>query len=591
MPLSGLLKNKLLVVIPLVLILAVAAACKGDAGPAGPDGPPGPAGPQGPAGPLGIAGPQGPQGSAGVAGQAAPTPTPLAAPTATPTPAAPPAMFEPSGKMGGVLTNIPIEVCKSLDSVPDKGFCTSMHQTAIQDQPFGINAFGDVEGQMVDDWSVSSDGLTYTATLRDGLMYHDGRPMLAEYVVLSLERARNKDTSLGSILEPFVDTIASVDDDTFQIVLKEEFGLLLDALSQTSTPIFMVQTPEDAATDPLEFAPNEIGSGPFTLTSWNPGVELIWDKWDDYKPRNEAASGWAGGKWVMVDRVVNKFVVDDNTRSALLETGEVDMVHRLPPDLYDQIDGNAGVETFFDPEAKLNQLRFNHLLAPTNDLKFRQAVALAVDQIEYVLAMQPVPFARECYAIWGCGTAYESDLGADMWNARSDLEEAKALLAQSSYAGEDIIVMAATTYPEILAAGLVTQATLERIGVNVEFQAMDWAAMSERRNIKKPIGEGGWHIFHTWGGIRPPHVVSFFNNAWAGWFDNPELDGLKKAYLAGQTVAERKVATDRLQEIFMEDVPSVLLGEHFAYSGYRSEVQDYISSTQIQPFWSVWLDR
>ena len=158
MPLSGLLKNKLLVVIPLVLILAVAAACKGDAGPAGPDGPPGPAGPQGPAGPLGIAGPQGPQGSAGVAGQAAPTPTPLAAPTATPIPAAPPAMFEPSGKMGGVLTNIPIEVCKSLDSVPDKGFCTSMHQTAIQDQPFGINAFGDVEGQMVDDWSVSSDG-------------------------------------------------------------------------------------------------------------------------------------------------------------------------------------------------------------------------------------------------------------------------------------------------------------------------------------------------------------------------------------------------------------------------------------------------
>ena len=89
------LKRMLIVIVPLILILVVAAACKGDAGPRGPAGPDGPAGPQGAAGPQGSAGPQGPRGPSGAAGKAAPTPTPR--PTATPTQVM--AMMKPEGTL------------------------------------------------------------------------------------------------------------------------------------------------------------------------------------------------------------------------------------------------------------------------------------------------------------------------------------------------------------------------------------------------------------------------------------------------------------------------------------------------------------
>ena len=142
MSISWLLKRKLLLIIPLILVLAIAAACKGDTGPAGPDGSAGPSGPEGPAGAAGPAGPPGPQGSAGAAGSAAPAPTAMVpaptatsrpAPTATPTKAAPAAMYEPPGKRGGILTYIPIQDCGLLDSLPNSDWCASNHQTAVHD--------------------------------------------------------------------------------------------------------------------------------------------------------------------------------------------------------------------------------------------------------------------------------------------------------------------------------------------------------------------------------------------------------------------------------------------------------------------------
>ena len=229
-------KNKLLVVIPLVLVLALAAACKGDAGQAGI------AGPQGPAGPVGSAGPAGPLGPKGLVGDtvaaadtpvmvADPTPTPRPAPTATPTPVPAPAMFEPSGKMGGVLTYIPIQDCGLLDSVPSNDWCAGNHQVAVQDQPFGLDARGEALPQMVGEWSVTPDGLTYTMTLRDGIMYHDGTPVLAETVVASIQRWGGKAAAGKAIFEPFVTDMSALDAGTFQFVLSEPIGLILPTIA------------------------------------------------------------------------------------------------------------------------------------------------------------------------------------------------------------------------------------------------------------------------------------------------------------------------------------------------------------------------
>jgi peptide/nickel transport system substrate-binding protein len=561
MLISWLLKRKLLLIIPLILVLAIAAACKGDTGPA----------------------------PAPTAMAPAPTATSRPAPTATPTKAAPAAMYEPPGKRGGILTYIPIQDCGLLDSLPNSDWCASNHQTAVHDTLFGQDVNGEVQPQMVGEWSVSPDGLTYTMTFRDGLMYHDGRPVLAENAIASLDRWAAKDRGAKAIFDPFVVKTEALDDKTFQIILNEPVGLVLPVMSRPRlNGSVIVQAPEDSALDPLTHAPNEIGSGPFKFVLWEPGNKLIWERWDDYKPRNEPTSSWAGGKHVLLDGVDNQFVVDPNTRAALLEAGEVDMVHQLPADLFPVLDANAGIVSFFDPQANMNRMVFNTTVSPSDNVLFRQALAMAVDQAEYVAAMQPEPFARVCYSVWGCETTLETEAGADRFLAPADLDAAKDLLAQSGYAGETVVLMAAANFTEIFNAALVTDKLLTAMGVNVDFQQMDWTAMAERRNVRNDPDDGGWNVYHTWGPSREPHEQ--FDPTFVGWYENAEIAALQKDYMVAQTLDERKSIALAVQEIYMDELPDIIVGEHFGFNGHRTEVKDFIN-TMIHPFWQVWLDR
>ena len=194
-------KRRLLVFIPLILLLAVAAACEGDAGPAGPPGAQGPAGAQGAAGPEGPAGPQGAQGSAGAAGTAAaqPTPTPTRAPTATPVPVAtatptpPPVMME---KATGTL-NIGFKELGTYQAHPKLSAspARSNIQLGAYEGLASLDANRAFVSQLATDWSVSADGTIWTFKLQEGVQFHKGYgEMTAEDVVYSILQAAHEDT-------------------------------------------------------------------------------------------------------------------------------------------------------------------------------------------------------------------------------------------------------------------------------------------------------------------------------------------------------------------------------------------------------------
>ncbi|MCY4592702.1 MAG: ATP-binding cassette domain-containing protein [Alphaproteobacteria bacterium] len=81
---------------------------------------------------------------------------------------------------------------------------------------------------MVGDWSVSDDGMVYSFTLRDGLMWHDGDPVTAADCVASIERWGKPD-GMGQKLMDFTTELTAVDDKTFTLTLKEPYGLVLDS--------------------------------------------------------------------------------------------------------------------------------------------------------------------------------------------------------------------------------------------------------------------------------------------------------------------------------------------------------------------------
>ena len=80
------------------------------------------------------------------------------------------------------LRLVPHSDLKVLDPIWTTAFITRNHGYMIYDVLFAKDANGDIQPQMVDKYEVSPDKLTYTFTLRDGLAWHDGKPVTAEEI-------------------------------------------------------------------------------------------------------------------------------------------------------------------------------------------------------------------------------------------------------------------------------------------------------------------------------------------------------------------------------------------------------------------------
>src|SRR3984893_12353270 len=127
---------------------------------------------------------------------------------------------------------------KILDPIWTTAYITRNHGYLVYDTLFGTDENFQIKPQMVDRTIVSPDGMKYTFTLRDGLRWHDGQPVVSEDCVESLKRWGKRDR-FGQLLMAHTGTIAPIDKNTFTIELAEHFGPVLDALGSTR-PAFMM---------------------------------------------------------------------------------------------------------------------------------------------------------------------------------------------------------------------------------------------------------------------------------------------------------------------------------------------------------------
>jgi peptide/nickel transport system substrate-binding protein len=138
-----------------------------------------------------------------------------------------------------------------LDPVWTTAYVTRNHGYMIYDTLFGTGADGLVKPQMVDKWNVSKDQLLWTFTLRDGLEFHDGKPVTSEDVVASIRRWASRD-SFGSTLARAVDSYGTPDAKTFTIKLKTPYGVMLEALGKPSSNVPFIMPARIAATPGTE---------------------------------------------------------------------------------------------------------------------------------------------------------------------------------------------------------------------------------------------------------------------------------------------------------------------------------------------------
>jgi peptide/nickel transport system substrate-binding protein len=481
-----------------------------------------------------------------------------------------------------------------LDPIWTTAYVTRNHGYMVFDTLFAIDAEFAPHPQMVDDYSVSADKLTYRFALRDGLGFHDGSPVRGADCVASIKRWSARDGH-GQAMASVLDEIKPDGDKGFVIKLKEPFSLLLDGLAKVSSLALFVMPERLANTDPFQQVTEMIGSGPFKFVKdeFQPGNKAVYVKNTDYVPRKEPPSWASGGKVAKVDRVEWLTIPDATTKTAALNAGEADWWENPPIELLPALVSNPDITIQpSDPIGNTIMVRFNHLLPPFNNPKMRQAVLAVSDQTDFLTALAgDKKYWHLCPSFFTCGTPMASDASSAALSGKRDFDKAKKLIAEAGYSGERIVVMDPVDQPVGHSQALVITDAMKKLGLNVDLQSMDWGTLVTRRASKEPLDKGGWNIFATgWVGadmLDPVEDLPLKANgdkAWFGWPSDEKLDALRAQWIKAGTTDERKSLAAAIQERAFEVVPYIPTGMWDQQTAFRRNIKGIIQA----PAYLMW---
>ncbi|MCR4266543.1 ABC transporter substrate-binding protein [Nitratireductor sp. ZSWI3] len=481
-----------------------------------------------------------------------------------------------------------------MDPVMTTAFLTRDHGYMIYDTLLGVDSNFQIQPQMAS-WTVSDDKKTYTFTLRDGLNWHDGTPVTADDCIASIRRWGEVDTT-GLALMTMVDSITRTDDRTFVVQLTQPTTLLLSGLSKLSSrPAFMM--PERIAETPGTTAITEyIGSGPFKFVEeeFQPGVRVVYEKNEDYVPRDEPPSWTAGGKVVNVDRVEWVTMPDHMTAINALQSQEIDFIQQIPFDLLPLVETMETVDVkVIDKLGSWTYFRMNHLYPPFDNKLVRQAAMAAVGQDDVLNMLVGNPdYYQTCAAVMGCGNLNENTYGEE-WVVKPDIERAKALLKEAGYDGTPVVLLQPTDLAMLAAQPIVMADAWRKAGFNVDLKAMDWQTVVTQQANQKSPQEGGWNAFSTYS-ILATSGDPFGNTtlstagrkSWAGWPDVPEIEELRLAYARAADAEEQKAIAARIQKLAIDEGVVGPLGQFRIPAAYDNEWTGFLEAP-VTLFWNI----
>ena len=484
---------------------------------------------------------------------------------------------------------------KILDPVWTSAYITRNHGYLVYDTLFGTDENLRIKPQMVDRTIVSPNGMKYTFTLREGLRWHDGKPVLSEDCVESLKRWGKKDR-FGQLLMANTGKISPVDKKTFTLDLVEPFGRVLEALGKTGSNVPFMMPARIASTSPEDQFKEVIGSGPFKFArdGWQPGEQVEYLRNNDYIPRDEAPSGSTGGKRAYLDKVIWRYIADPWDAAEDLTAGEVDWWQEPPLDFIPKIEQNPDLQTFLiDPLGQQGFLRPNFLHPPFHNKKAREALLHTMDQETYLyLTVSQSKYYRACNSVYACGGPYATTVGAEPI-MEHNLIRASQLLKESGYDGTPIVVIQITDRPFLNAAAVVTRQRLQSIGFKVILKPMDWSTGLIVRARKEPPDKGGWNLLFTWfhGADVIDPAVHFGlsgagSNAWYGWPSVPQLEKLGIDWVRATDQTKRKQLADDIQRVALSEVTYVPWGEWIQPTAFRKHVRDVLKFG-APIFWNV----
>jgi peptide/nickel transport system substrate-binding protein len=507
---------------------------------------------------------------------AAPTEPPAAAPTTAPAtaPTTAPAAPEACGEEGTIV----IAYDGDIDHVEPMQFrsiaaydaTANLYEPLIQQELIdqGDNVWIGSEafiGAGAESYEVSEDGTVYTFHLRQDAKFADGTPITAADYEYTLQRALEGPGYItlltGFMAVTSMDQVEVVDDYTLTITASQPAALAEIILSFQVVGAMSQTTAEANATadDPWAenyFRTNSNSSGPYIITSWNPGVEYVFEPNPNY---------WRGADYFHNCKVIFRVVPDAATREQLLRAGDVDVALGVPYSDLAELEADPGITIHHIPTTRVYHAGMNMNQEPFDDVNVRKAVSMVVP---YQAIVDNV--------IYGYGANPGSPIAEGMVTHTDEfftypqgtVDEAKAMLAAAGYPnGFTVDLVVPQEDQARVDSATWIQSGLAQIGVTVNVNALPIAQYNELLNA---MDEGGKHnlpfyIFewYSWG--NDP-AFQFTWNFKCGQFTNyanmcnEELDQIIADLTLSRDPAERQELSTRGQEIVVqEEVPWIYL--------------------------------
>jgi peptide/nickel transport system substrate-binding protein len=479
----------------------------------------------------------------------------------------------------------------SLDPAFDYDFVSGLATSSIT-EPLLVFCENDTKlcPNLAESWTSSSDGLTYTLKIHEGVKFHDGSPMTVDDVLFSLNRIR--DPKLGSYVGWMLANVSDVkapDASTVVITLSKPDALFEYALASTAAHVVSKAFVEKNGDKYGKPEVGSIGTGPFKFAEWKTGDYQRLVRNDDYW--NKANGG------PYLDEITIKILPEPTTRVAGLQTGEIDyVISNVPSDQYETVRSIEAVNLQFVPSYYGEWITFNTAVAPFDNVKLRQAMNYAFDkkavrQLYYGTDALDTKATLVNPTLW----TFEKDAWQTAWDQLPaydyDAVKAKQLLDESGVAsqlnGKEIAYYEST--PSVKGAAEAFIEAMGKLGVEIkarkvtyqESVALQFGAHNDYDIL---VASWGSDFPDPSGNLRPnfasENIVAGGANASA--YTNPKVDELLSQQNALPTdKAKRAQLLIEAQKLIAEDSPVIVT----AYPGWPLATSKRLGGVEAASLW------
>lgn len=459
----------------------------------------------------------------------------------------------------------------SLDPGRAISMSSSVTATAIFDQLATMDQDFQAQPALAKSWDVSPEATKWTIQLRDDVTWHDGSDFTSKDVVYTISRWLDPDTGsqVTASVAPYLDMdgVSAPDDYTVVLKLTQPNSLLMQTIANLPYSAIVQDGANDFTVD------STIGTGPFKLTSWEPGVGWQVVRNDDY---------WGGAPYL--DGVDAKITPDQSAKLQAALSGSTDVTDPIPISLWAGLEDQEDVVLETIENRSCWVFAFDQTTAPFNDQRVLDAIKLATDRETIVqtallgngAVVADVPI--DPTTSW-----YPADLTPDL-----DAEQAKDLLAQAGFSdGLDITLSVSAAVPGMVDVAQAWQQVVKDAGINVTLDQLPLDTYWTKGWMGSPAFMDYW--FRNF----PPVQFDAFYAADATFpetgHSDPEVDELAAQVFATTDPAEQ---IDLTQQAFLKARESFsYLIPMYSDAGYARapEVNGVLWSVAGFDFRKTWL--